>query len=54
MRFVGGDFSDHDHEMEDAAWFEPDEARRRMSFANERKLLELIPDVLAAQGAGGS
>ncbi len=54
MRFVGGDFSDHDHEMEDAAWFEPDEARRRMSFANERKLLDRIPDVLAAQGAGGS
>ncbi|HEV3012461.1 MAG TPA: NUDIX hydrolase [Actinomycetota bacterium] len=54
MRAVGGDFSRRDHEMEDAAWFEPAEARRRMSFANERKLLDLIPDVLAAQGAGGS
>ena len=53
MRFVGGDFSQHDHEMEDAAWFEPAEARRRMSFANERKLLDLIPAVLAGQGAGG-
>ena len=53
MRFVGGDFSQHDHEMEDAAWFEPAEARRRMSFANERKLLDLIPDVLAGQAAGG-
>ena len=54
MRFVGGDFSQRDHEMEDAAWFEPAEARRRMSFANERKLLDLIPDVLATQDAGGS
>jgi 8-oxo-dGTP pyrophosphatase MutT (NUDIX family) len=54
MRFAGGDFSQRDHEMEDAAWFEPDEARRRMSFANERKLLDLIPDVLATQEAGGS
>ena len=54
MRFVGGDFSQHDHEMEDAAWFEPAEARRRMSFANERKLLDLIPEVLATQDAGGS
>lgn len=54
MRFAGGDFSQRDHEMEDAAWFEPDEARRRMSFANERKLLDLIPDVLATQDAGGS
>ena len=54
MRFAGGDFSQRDHEMEDAAWFEPDEAKRRMAFANERKLLDLIPDVLATQDAGGS
>ena len=53
MRFAGGDFSQRDHEMEDAAWFEPDEARRRMAFANERRLLDLIPDVLAGQAAGG-
>ena len=54
MRAVGGDFADHDHEMEDAAWFEPEQARRQMSFANERRLLDLIPSVLAGQGAGGS
>jgi 8-oxo-dGTP pyrophosphatase MutT (NUDIX family) len=54
MRCLGGDFSQHDHEMEDAAWFEPGQARRQMSFANERKLLDLIPSVLAGQGAGGS
>jgi 8-oxo-dGTP pyrophosphatase MutT (NUDIX family) len=54
MRAVGGDFSQHDHEMEEAAWFEPAAAKRQMSFANERKLLDLIPDVLATQGAGGS
>ncbi|MET0827247.1 MAG: NUDIX hydrolase [Acidimicrobiales bacterium] len=54
MRFAGGDFSQRDHEMEDAAWFEPDEARRRMAFANERRLLDHIPDVLATQDAGGS
>ena len=53
MRAVGGDFAEHDHEMEEAAWFEPAQARRRMSFANERKLLDLIPAVLAGQGAGG-
>jgi len=53
MRAVGGDFADRDHEMEDADWFEPAQARRRMSFANERRLLDLIPDVLAGQAAGG-
>jgi 8-oxo-dGTP pyrophosphatase MutT (NUDIX family) len=53
MRAVGGDFSARDHEMEDAAWFEPPRARRQMAFANERRLLDLIPAVLATQGAGG-
>jgi 8-oxo-dGTP pyrophosphatase MutT (NUDIX family) len=53
MRAVGGDFAAHDHEMEEAAWFQPAEARRQMSFANERKLLDLIPAALATQGAGG-
>jgi len=53
MRAVGGDFADHDHEMEDAAWFEPAQAREQMSFANERRLLDLIPDVLTGQVAGG-
>ena len=54
MLGVGGDFAAHDHEMEDAAWFEPGEARRRMAFANERRLLDLIPGVLATHGAVGS
>ena len=53
MRALGGDFSARDQEMEDAAWFEPAQARRQMSFANERRLLDLIPGVLAGQGAGG-
>ena len=53
MRAVGGDFADHDHETEDAAWFEPARAREQMSFANERRLLDLIPDVLAGQATGG-
>jgi 8-oxo-dGTP pyrophosphatase MutT (NUDIX family) len=54
MRAVGGDFSLHDSEMEDAAWFEPDQARRQMAFANERKLLDLVPSVLAGRSASGS
>jgi 8-oxo-dGTP pyrophosphatase MutT (NUDIX family) len=53
MRAVGGDFAEHDHEMEDAAWFEPAQAKDRMAFANERRLLDLIPDMLAGQAAGG-
>ena len=51
MRAVGGDFSEHDNEMEDAAWFEAGQARAQLSYANERGLLDLIPGVLAGQGA---
>ena len=53
MRAVGGDFARHDSEMEDADWFTLEQARRRMAFANERKLLDLIPAALVGQGAPG-
>jgi hypothetical protein len=39
--------------MEEADWFTPEQARRRMAFANERKLLDLIPVALAGRGASG-
>jgi 8-oxo-dGTP pyrophosphatase MutT (NUDIX family) len=54
MRAVGGDFARHDSEMEEADWFTPEQARRRMAFANERRLLDLIPAALAEQGAPGA
>jgi 8-oxo-dGTP pyrophosphatase MutT (NUDIX family) len=53
MRAVGGDFARHDSEMEAAEWVAPDEARQRMAFANERRLLDLVARVLAGQGAAG-
>jgi len=53
MRAVGGDFARHDSEMEAAEWVAPDEARQRMAFANERRLLDLVAEVLAGQGAAG-
>jgi 8-oxo-dGTP pyrophosphatase MutT (NUDIX family) len=53
MHAVGGDFARHDSEMEEADWFTLKRARRQMAFANERKLLDLIPAALARQGAPG-
>jgi 8-oxo-dGTP pyrophosphatase MutT (NUDIX family) len=53
MHAVGGDFARHDSEMEEADWFTLERARRQMAFANERKLLDLIPAALAGQGAPG-
>ncbi|HEX9343188.1 MAG TPA: NUDIX hydrolase [Actinomycetota bacterium] len=46
MHAVGGDLSLHDDEMEEAAWFTLEEARDLMAFANERRLLDRIPEVL--------
>jgi 8-oxo-dGTP pyrophosphatase MutT (NUDIX family) len=46
MRVVGGDLSLHDWEMEEARWFNMDAAHAAMAFANERKLLERVPEAL--------
>jgi 8-oxo-dGTP pyrophosphatase MutT (NUDIX family) len=46
MRAVGGDLSQHDDEMEQAGWFTIAEARTVLAFANERRLLDRIPQVL--------
>src|SRR5919198_449176 len=53
MRAVGGDFARHDSEMEAAEWVARDEARQRMTFANERRLLALVRGVLAGQVGEG-
>jgi len=46
MHATGGDLSRHDKEMEEARWFGLAEAPRAMAFANERRLLELVPGAL--------
>jgi NADH pyrophosphatase NudC (nudix superfamily) len=46
MRCVGGDLALHDWEMEEARWFPMEEARTAMAFANERRLLDRIPEAL--------
>jgi 8-oxo-dGTP pyrophosphatase MutT (NUDIX family) len=53
MRAVGGDLAGHDHEMEAAAWYSLGDARARMAFPNERRLLDLIPDALAGRSPAG-
>jgi 8-oxo-dGTP pyrophosphatase MutT (NUDIX family) len=53
MVATGGDVTRRDGEMEDVAWFPVDKAERVMAFANERRLLRLIPQALVAAGAAG-
>jgi 8-oxo-dGTP pyrophosphatase MutT (NUDIX family) len=40
MRATGGDVSQHDHEMEEVAWFPSAEALRMASFKTERELIQ--------------
>jgi len=40
LRFLGGDTANHDDESLDARWFSIEEGLRRLTFANERHVLE--------------
>ena len=45
-----GDTADHDHEVDDARWMPLAEARRRLSYPGERRMIEQALSVLAANG----
>ena len=47
MEAVGGDVSQHDHEMEDVQWFPLEDAIARASYRSEREVLHR-----AAEGLG--
>ncbi len=46
MRYLGGSTEDHDDEVEEARWFPLEEARQRISFESERKVLALAAGAL--------
>lgn len=52
LRFVSGDVSGHDAEVNEARWFEIEEARGMLAFKGERQALEQAREMLAS-GAGG-
>lgn len=45
MRHVGGDLSAHDDEAEDVEWLPVDEAMRRLTHPNERRLVLTLDGV---------
>ena len=47
FRCTGGSTEDHDEEVDEARWFPLDEARKRLSFENERRVLELAAQAIA-------
>jgi 8-oxo-dGTP pyrophosphatase MutT (NUDIX family) len=44
LRATGGDVSQHDHEVNEARWFEIDAALAALTFENERKVVQLAKD----------
>jgi 8-oxo-dGTP pyrophosphatase MutT (NUDIX family) len=48
--FEEGDTADHDHEVDDALWMPLADARRRLSYPGERRMIEHALSVLAANG----
>jgi ADP-ribose pyrophosphatase YjhB (NUDIX family) len=45
-----GAFEEHDHEYDRVAWFPAAEALRKMTHANERRVVERALDVIARDG----
>jgi 8-oxo-dGTP pyrophosphatase MutT (NUDIX family) len=49
MRYLSGDTANHDHEADEAAWFEINEAKRILKYVNEKRLVELGLEYMATQ-----
>ena len=39
MKYISGDPKDHDWEVEEAGWYEPEEALKQLSFSQDKELL---------------
>jgi ADP-ribose pyrophosphatase YjhB (NUDIX family) len=50
MEASGGELSDADAEVEEVAWVDLDHLRSRLAYADERRLLDRLPDLLADTG----
>ena len=48
MRYLSGDPSSHDHEVDDAAWFDLMQARKTLKYVNEKRLVDHALEFLAA------
>jgi len=46
MKYIGGDITKHDFEMEDVRWFEPQEALKTLTYKSEKELLQkALPEI---------
>jgi NADH pyrophosphatase NudC (nudix superfamily) len=47
MRYRTGDPANHDHEVDDARWFDVAQARKTLKYINEKRLVDLALEYLA-------
>lgn len=40
MEYISGDIKDHDHEVSQTFWTDPKEALEKLTFSNDKKLLQ--------------
>ena len=48
MRYLTGETSNHDHEVDEAAWFEVRAAKKALKYVNEKRLIDLGMEYLKA------
>ena len=51
MRYLSGDTANHDHEVDEAAWFEFKAAKKALKYVNEKRLLDLALEFLSKSKA---
>lgn len=48
MRYLSGDTANHDHEVEEARWFDVAAAKRALKYVNEKRLIDIALEYLLA------
>ncbi|MDQ2871728.1 MAG: NUDIX hydrolase [Candidatus Eremiobacteraeota bacterium] len=51
MRYLSGDTANHDHEVDEARWFDIAAAKRALKYVNEKRLVDMAFDYLEATPA---
>lgn len=51
FRYVSGNVADHDHEVNEACWFPAEEARQKLAFASEKKVVARALELLETAGS---
>ncbi len=45
MKYVSGDITNHDWEVEDSGWYEPEEALKQLTFSQDQDLLKKAVEI---------